>query len=98
MGQTRLGWHSETSSTTPTIETLLAQRIAELTDRFLLTKKRQGGDRAITSAETWATILARRELGESLQTIAADLEIPYETVKTYAKLARKAAIDPQPNP
>jgi len=34
--------------------------------------------------------LARRELGESLFDIAADLEMPYETVKTYVKLARRA--------
>lgn len=28
-------------------------------------------------------------MGESLQVIAQDLEMPYETVKTYAKLARR---------
>ena len=48
------------------------------------------GDRARKTAETWATILARRERGESLQDIAIDLEMPYETVKTYTKLARRA--------
>ncbi len=36
------------------------------------------------------TILARRELGESLMAIATDMEMRYETVKTYAKLAREA--------
>ena len=29
-------------------------------------------------------------MGESLQAIAQDMEIPYESVKTYAKLARRA--------
>jgi CRISPR-associated endoribonuclease Cas6 len=53
-------------------------------------RKRTGGSRAAEIAETWATILARRELGESLFDIAADLEMPYETVKTYVKLARRA--------
>ena len=28
-------------------------------------------------------------MGDSLQAIAQDLEMPYETVKTYAKLARR---------
>lgn len=65
-------------------------------------QKRTGGDcpkgsgkanRAISVCQTRATILARREMGESLQDIATDLEIPYETVKTYVKLARKALVD-----
>ncbi|NJR61339.1 MAG: CRISPR-associated endoribonuclease Cas6 [Cyanobacteria bacterium CRU_2_1] len=96
LGQTRLGWQDAASlalATTPTIQDLLSQRTAELTDRFLAQRKRLGGDRATQIAETWATILARRELGESLQTIATDLQMPYETVKTYAKKARKAAIE-----
>ncbi len=46
--------------------------------------------RAQEIAAKWATILARREMGESLQVIAQDMGIPYETVKTYAKLARRA--------
>jgi CRISPR-associated endoribonuclease Cas6 len=29
-------------------------------------------------------------MGESLQVVAEDLEMPYETVKTYVKLARRA--------
>ncbi len=29
-------------------------------------------------------------MGESLQVIAQDLEMPYATVKTYVKLARRA--------
>lgn len=59
------------------------------TEFFLFTKKHQGGNRATSSAETWAMILARRELGESLQAIALDLKTSYETVKTCAKLARR---------
>jgi CRISPR-associated endoribonuclease Cas6 len=73
----------------PALQTLLAERIAELTALFLAQRKRTGGNRASYIAETWATILARRELGESLQAIAEDLEMRYETVKTYAKLARQ---------
>ncbi|MBD2429316.1 CRISPR-associated endoribonuclease Cas6 [Phormidium sp. FACHB-1136] len=91
LGQTRLGWHLSqvTPQAMPTAQTLLANRIDELTTYFIHQKKRTGGDRAQDSAETWATILARRELGDSLQTIAADLGIPYETAKTYSKLARR---------
>lgn len=65
-------------------------RITELTNLFFQQKKRQGGTRAQDSAKIWATILARYEFGESLQAIAIDLQMPYETVKTYAKLARRA--------
>lgn len=71
----------------------LIQRITELTVLFLQTKKKQGGDRAQNTATVWATILARRELGESLKAIATDLDMPYETVKSYNKLARKAISD-----
>jgi len=90
LGQTRSGWLAAAPPAPPRIESLIAERITELTEPFLATKKWQGGNRATSSAETWATILARRELGESLQAIALDLETPYETVKTYAKLARRA--------
>lgn len=92
LGQTRLGWQVEASAIAPvpTLQTVLADRIAELTDLFISQRKRTGGDRATQIAEVWATVLARRELGESLQVIAEDLEIPYETAKTYAKLARRS--------
>ena len=98
LGQTRSGWSStaqasptdDTAAPVATLQDVLAQRIAELTEQFKQQRKRTGGDRAIQIAETWATILARRDLGESLQNIAQDLEMPYETVKTYAKLARRA--------
>jgi CRISPR-associated endoribonuclease Cas6 len=91
LGQTRLGWLAEDlTMELPTLQAIVAQRIDELTEQFMALRIRTGGDRASQIAETWATILARRELGESLMEIAADLEMPYETVKTYAKLARRA--------
>ncbi|QYO67672.1 CRISPR-associated endoribonuclease Cas6 [Leptolyngbya sp. 7M] len=89
LGQTRLGWQLTELPAIPSMQTLLVERIAELTALFTAQRKRTGGDRATNIAETWATILARREFGESLQVIADDLEIPYETVKTYAKRARQ---------
>jgi CRISPR-associated endoribonuclease Cas6 len=93
LGQTRLGWliEAEAAASVPlALETILAQRISVLTDIFTAQRKRTGGDRASTIAQTWATILARRELGEGLGAIAQDLKMPYETVKTYVKLARRA--------
>ncbi|MBE9140171.1 hypothetical protein IQ254_23730 [Nodosilinea sp. LEGE 07088] len=92
LGQTRLGWHlsQATPQEMPAAQRLLADRIDELTTYFVNQKKRTGGHRAQDSAETWATVLARRELGDSLQAIADDLEIPYETAKTYSKLARRS--------
>jgi len=92
LGQTRLGWLNEANQPDISpLQSLVADRVQELTDLFVGQRKRTGGDRATHTAQTWATILARRELGESLQAIAQDLEMPYETVKTYAKLARQAA-------
>jgi CRISPR-associated endoribonuclease Cas6 len=98
LGQTRQIGKNEIGSgkgekeviTTTPIKEHLIKRIAELTDLFLQTKKRQGGDRAQNTATVWATILARRELGESLKAIAIDLDMPYETVRKYAQAARKA--------
>jgi len=92
LGQTRLGWLLEEASTVSSMQNMLAERIAQLTEEFISQRKRIGGTRATEIAETWATILARRELGESLEAIASDLEMPYQTVKTYAKLARRALI------
>ncbi|MDV3351693.1 CRISPR-associated endoribonuclease Cas6 [Leptothoe sp. LEGE 181152] len=90
LGETQLGWHTaQASPQMPTQQRLLAERMDELTEIFLSTKKRQGGRRAIDTAETWATILARREMGDSLQEIADDMELAYETAKTYSKLARR---------
>ncbi|MBD2109307.1 hypothetical protein [Nodosilinea sp. FACHB-13] len=92
LGQTRLGWHLSQAEPqpVPAAQRLLADRIEELTTYFVNQKKRTGGTRAQDSAETWATVLARRELGDSLQTIAEDLSIPYETAKTHSKLARRS--------
>ncbi len=93
LGQTRLGWSAETAiAPTVTLEDVLVERIAELTEQFIALRKRTGGDRATHIAETWATILARRELGESLTAIAEGMDLRYETVKTYVKLARRALL------
>jgi CRISPR-associated endoribonuclease Cas6 len=90
LGQTRAAWLTNEPLPQVSMQGLLAARIDELTAKFVAHRKRAGGSRALEIAETWATILARRELGESLLDIAADLEMPYETVKTYVKLARRA--------
>lgn len=92
LGETIAGWHLKQGQPTamPSAQVLLAERIEELTAVFREQRQRTGGDRAQNIAETWATIVARRELGDSLQEIAADLDMPYETVKTYGKLARKS--------
>ena len=95
LGQTRLGWLASEEVTLPLMQVLLAQRIAELTELFIAQRQRTGGERTQRVAETWATILGRRELGESLQDIAQDLEMEYETVKTYAKLARRSLKSPE---
>jgi CRISPR-associated endoribonuclease Cas6 len=90
LGQTRLGWLSKPNSIeTIVAQTLLAKRVEELTEMLMQCQKRTGGDRAIKVCQTQATILARQEEGESLIAIAQDLEMPYETVKTYAKRARR---------
>jgi len=98
LGQTRLidkdkirnGKTEKELITTTPIKEHLIKRITELTDLFLQTKKRQGGDRAQNTATVWATILARYELGESLKAISIDLDMPYETVRKYVQSARKA--------
>jgi CRISPR-associated endoribonuclease Cas6 len=104
LGQTRLIGKDEPRSrknehekiaVTP-IQEHLIERIGELTNLFLQTKKRQGGGRAQNTATVWATILARYELGESLKAIAIDLDMPYETVRKYAQTARKAIATLQP--
>lgn len=90
LGQTRLGWSASPNSIATLLEqTLLAQRIEQLTEILMQSQKRTGGNRAIQVCQTRAMILARQEAGESLLEIASDLEIPYETVKTYAKIARQ---------
>ncbi len=94
LGQTRLGWSSQTVPDVPNVQSMLAKRIEDLTEIFKAQRKRTGGDRAEEIASKWATILARREIGESLQVIAEDLGMPYETVKTYVKLSRRALKTP----
>ncbi len=71
-------------------EELILTRERELEPIFLDLKKRQGGQRASKSAKLWAQILARQEMGNSLKSIATDLNMSYETVKKYAQLARKS--------
>jgi CRISPR-associated endoribonuclease Cas6 len=89
LGQTRLGWLSQPNSIESlVVQTLLAKRIEQLTGILMQSQKRTGGDRAFNVCQTQATILARQEGRESLKAIAFDLEMPYETVKTYAKRAR----------
>jgi CRISPR-associated endoribonuclease Cas6 len=90
LGQTGLGWSSQVVQDLPDVQTVLAKRIEDLTEMFKAQRKRTGGDRADEIASKWATILARREMGESLQVVSEDLGMPYETVKTYVKLARRA--------
>jgi CRISPR-associated endoribonuclease Cas6 len=90
LGQTRLGWSSKQLHNVPDVESVIAKRIEDLTEIFAIQRKRQGGERASDIATKWATILARREMGDSLVLISEDTGIPYETVKTYVKLARKA--------
>lgn len=92
LGQTRLDWveQEETSKSIQLLTNLLGERIEELIKLFTAQRKRTGGERTDKIAVTWATILARREMGESIKAIAEDLEMPISTVKTYVKLARKS--------
>ena len=92
LGQTRSGWLEEQKAAVAEhlLNNVLAERIEELTNIFTAQRKRKGGNRTDRIAVTWATILARREHGETLAAIAFDLEMNRETVKTYVKLARKA--------
>lgn len=89
LGQTRYGWLLESESKMITIDNLLLKRIEEITQILMSFQKRKGGERALKVCKMRATILARQERGESLKEIAKALNVPYETVKTYAKLARK---------
>lgn len=92
LGQTQLGWQLPEAYSIKNIadNDALGERIAELTELFIGQRKRVGGTRAQNTAETWATILARREQGDTLIDIAEDLDMNYETAKTYSKLARRA--------
>jgi CRISPR-associated endoribonuclease Cas6 len=91
LGETELGWQPRLNMPEiPSMQKILAERIEELTTVFMSQRKRQGGNRAKETAETWATILARREQGDPLLVIAQELELSYETAKTYSKLAKRA--------
>ena len=71
------------------IETFVIERQREIFEALMATQKRTGGERAKNICQTRSLILARREYGESLKDIAEDLKMPYDTVKSYAKLARR---------
>ena len=90
LGETQLGFTENALPQVPAKQQILAERIEALKALFMSQRKRQGGDRALHTAETWATILARREQGDRLDAIAHDMDLPYETAKTYSKLARRA--------
>lgn len=90
LGQTRHGWLIEdTVIDTLVAEHQLAQRIEQISNQLMKQQKRTGGTRAINVCQTRATILAKQESGQSLREIATELDMPYETVKTYAKLAKR---------
>ncbi len=108
LGRTQLGWCEEidsigrvehpaplladkTAIVAARAELILA-RERELEPIFLNLKIRQGGQRASKSAKLWAQIIARREVGDSLRSIAADLKLPYDTIKKYAQIASKNLI------
>ena len=96
LGQTRIGWLiRENTVDTLVAEHQLAQRIEQISNQLMKHQKRTGGTRAINVCHTRATILAKQELGQSLTAIATELEMPYETVKTYAKLAKRMVSTPQ---
>jgi len=97
LGQTKLGAIANIDLVTasPIQQELIAQRVEQLIEQFIKLKKQQNTERAKKTALLWAMLLARREMGESLQAIALDLEIPYTTAKTYVKLARKALREQQ---
>lgn len=77
--------HQETGD----LQQALQPRIKEITAILMKSQKRTGGNRAIDTCTRKATIFARYEIGQSLSEIAASCQMPYETVKTYVKLARK---------
>lgn len=95
LGQTVLGVEPGTPvlSAAELAAQMLGERIEMLQGIFLAQRQRQGGDRARRTAELWAVLLARRERGDALGEIAADLEIPYATAKSYVKLARRSLKD-----
>lgn len=65
-------------------------RSEDVNKALLASQKRPDGDRAKKICRLQATILARYEAGESLKAIADELELSYETVKTYLKRSRNS--------
>ena len=64
-------------------------REQELETLFLSQKKRQGGERASKTAKLWAQIITRLETDQSLKSISIELQLPYDTVKKYAQIAKE---------
>jgi CRISPR-associated endoribonuclease Cas6 len=94
LGQTRYEWREPQQSCIAWVQSVLqeqslAERVEGLTVQLMQQKKRTGGDRALKICQAQAQIVARRELGESLQAIAVDLDLSYETARTYSKRAKK---------
>ncbi len=76
----------------PSVKSITA-REQELETIFLSLKKRQGGERANKTAKLWAQIIARLETETSLKAISIELQMPYDTVKKYAQLAKKQLLE-----
>ncbi|MBD2473373.1 CRISPR system precrRNA processing endoribonuclease RAMP protein Cas6, partial [Nostoc sp. FACHB-145] len=74
LGQTRSGWLVEQKASVAEhlLNNVLAERIEELTNIFTAQRKLKGGNRTDRIAVTWATILARREHGETLAASALE--------------------------
>jgi CRISPR-associated endoribonuclease Cas6 len=102
LGQTQLGWLDEVSREDRAISIApshsepaslpspdIAARERELEQIFLGFKKRQGGERARKTAKLWAQIIIRLESGNSLKEIAIELQMPYDTAKKYAQIAKQ---------
>ena len=91
LGQTRLGWQTKPKAIAAiATENLLAERIEAIFEILMAKQKRTGGERATKSCRTKATILARRETGESIPNIAQAMDMHKDTVKSYIKLTRRA--------
>lgn len=94
LGHTRAGWVSQWQDRMPAIaEITLADRIDELTAYFVAFRQKTARRQVREVAEKWAQVMARREIGDSLSEIATDMDVSYESAKTYSKLARRALRD-----
>ncbi|WP_234376115.1 MULTISPECIES: CRISPR-associated endoribonuclease Cas6 [unclassified Synechocystis] len=100
LGQTMAGWATPDLKTFACLQEdlqtqVLTQRIDQCASLLLAQRQRTGGQRAQEICHTLATIFVRREQGESLQEIALDLQLPYETARTYSKRAKRALANVQ---